>query len=213
MRGRRIYVDIDDVLSSTIERLIDLLEQLHDRRVEVEEVLHFDLEKSFGLDADEIARFMEHAHADPVIESLEPAPGAREVLGRWAASGHHVHLVTGRPPITNAASRRWLASHRLHHDALDHLDKWGRPSWNLDGLPAIGFDELPRLRFEYAVEDSLDTAVRLVEQLDVPVALMDRPWNRAVDRLPREVRERLVRCRGWDDVAGWLARNEERRGR
>ena len=34
----RVYVDIDDVLAHTIESLIDLLAEMHGRRVEVEDV-------------------------------------------------------------------------------------------------------------------------------------------------------------------------------
>lgn len=200
MSERRIYVDIDDVVSATIERLIDLLEHLHERRVEVHEVEHFDLEKSFGLDADEIAAFMDRAHEDHVIESIVPTLGAADVLRRWGDGGHHVSLVTGRPPETNAASLRWLESHGIHHDALHHLDKWGRPRWNQRGLPALRFDELPDLGFDFAVEDSLETAVRLVEEFGLRVALMDRPWNRSIDELSAATRARLVRCESWEEV-------------
>jgi uncharacterized HAD superfamily protein len=204
----RIYVDIDDVLSRTIERLIDLLEEMHARRVEVEEVRHFDLEKSFSLDGAEIQAFMDRAHSDAEIEAIAPAAGAAEVLAGWAESGHSISLVTGRPPITNEASRRWLERHSIAHHALHHLDKWGRPTWNEDGLPAIGFDDLPAFGFGFAVEDSLDTAVRLVEVLDVPVALMDRPWNRDVGGLSAGLRERLVRCHDWQQVSRFF---DERR--
>ena len=61
--GRRIYVDIDDVLSRTIESLIDLLDETHGRRVAVEDVRFFDLEKSFDLSVEQIAAFMDRAHA------------------------------------------------------------------------------------------------------------------------------------------------------
>jgi uncharacterized HAD superfamily protein len=199
--GRRIYVDIDDVLSATIECLIDLLEATHERRVAVEDVHHFDLEKSFGLAEHEIAAFMDRAHADDVIESIEPTPGAPGVLSNWAEAGHRVTLVTGRPPTTNAASRRWLERHRIPHASLHHLDKWNRPSWNRSGLPALRFEEIPDLEFDFAVEDSLDTAVRLVEEFGIPVALMDRPWNRDVGRVSSAARAGLVRCANWQAVA------------
>jgi uncharacterized HAD superfamily protein len=201
MSERRIYVDIDDVLSETISRLVDLLEHIHDRRVDPDEVEHFDLSRSFGLDANEIESFMERAHDDDFIESIAPTPGAAEVLSRWQAAGHRVTLVTGRPPKTNAASRRWLEMHDLSHEALHHLDKWNRPDWNLTGLPAIQFDDLSEFCFEFAVEDSLDTAVRLIEEFGIPVALMDRPWNRAVEPIARKTRGLLVRCSNWDQVA------------
>ena len=202
MSVRRIYVDIDDVLSATIERLVDLLHELHDRRVEIEHVHDFDLARPFGLDAEGIRQFMHVAHRDEVIESIAPHSGASSVLDRWAAEGHQITLVTGRPPITTHASRRWLETHGMKHEALHHLDKWGRPDWNDQGLPALRFEDLPAFDFELAVEDSLDTAVRLVDDLGIPVALMDRPWNRAVGHLPRRILDRLVRCRDWQDVAG-----------
>jgi uncharacterized HAD superfamily protein len=198
---RRVYVDIDDVLSATIERLIDLLEDRHGRRVEVHEVLHFNLEHSFDLTPAEIAEFMDAAHADAVIESIAPTEGAAEILDHWSADGHEIALVTGRPPSTNAASKRWLAEHGLAHHALHHLDKWGRPSWNRAGLPALRFEEIPALAFDFAVEDSLDTAIRLVEEFDLPVCLMDRPWNRATEGLAARTREKLLRCASWEEVA------------
>ena len=201
MSGRRIYVDIDDVLSETIERLVDLFEELHDRRVEPEEVAHFDLARSFGLDARQIERFMERAHAEDVILSRAPLEGAAEVLARWSGEGRRVTLVTGRPPSTHEVSRRWLEAHGVPHDEVHHLDKWNRPSWNEEALPAIGFEDLPGFDFEFAIEDSLDTAVRLVESLDIPVLLMDRPWNRLLDGVAPATRAGIVRCRSWAEIA------------
>ena len=201
MNAKRVYVDIDDVLSATIERLIDLLEDRHGRRVEVHDVQHFNLERSFDLSASEIVDFMDAAHADDVIESIAPTEGAATVLEHWDSTGHDITLVTGRPPSTNAASRRWLATHGLAHHGLHHLDKWGRPSWNQMGLPALRFDEIPALAFDFAVEDSLDTAIRLVEEFGLTVCLMDRPWNRATGSLPAGTNAKLVRCESWQDVA------------
>ncbi len=201
MSERRIYVDIDDVLCETIGRLVDLLEHLHGRRIDPDAVEDFDLSRSFGLEPAEIEVFMDRAHDDEVIESIDPIPGAADVLSNWKAAGDRIILVTGRPPRTNAASRRWLESHCLDHDALHHLDKWDRPSWNPEGLPAIRFDELHDFDFEVAIEDSLDTAVRLVEEFDIPVVLMDRPWNRGLHRVARRTRESLIRCTNWMEVA------------
>jgi len=200
MSGRSLYVDIDDVLSQTIESLIELLDHLHDRRVDVAEVRHFDLEKSFALDRAEIAHFMDQAHSDEIIESISPTEGAVEVLDSWGERGDKVRLVTGRPPTTHQASRRWLETHGLRHDSLHHLDKWQRPDWNLDALPALRFEDIESFDFDFAVEDSLDTAVRLVEEFEIPVALMDRPWNRGVSHLAKGTRSLLVRCFDWKDV-------------
>jgi uncharacterized HAD superfamily protein len=198
---RSIYVDIDDVLSETIERLVDLLELVHERRVDLDAVEHFDLEKSFGLDPAQLDAFMERAHDDDVILSIAPMFGAADVLSRWDAAGHRITLVTGRPPKTNAASRLWLDTHDFTHETLHHLDKWNRPRWNLDGLPALRFDDIPEFEFDFAVEDSLDTAVRLIEEFEIPVALMDRPWNRSVESVSKKTRGSLIRCSDWTQIA------------
>lgn len=204
MSARCIYVDIDDVLAATIARLVDLLEHMHDLRVDPGTVANFDLSKSFGLDTTQIESFMERAHGDDIIESIAPIEGAAAVLARWQAQGDRVTLVTGRPPKTNAASRRWLETHDLNHAALHHLDKWNRPSWNLEGLPAIRFDDIPEFGFQFAVEDSLETAIRLVEEFEIPVALMDRPWNRCLDSVSRDTRSSLVRCADWSEIADFI---------
>ncbi|MEM9174884.1 MAG: hypothetical protein AAGC67_06590 [Myxococcota bacterium] len=201
----KIYVDIDDVLARTIESLIDLLDETHGRRVDVEAVRHFDLEKSFDLSDDEIFAFMERAHTDDALERIEPVAEGIRTLEDWRGDGHEVHLVTGRPPAANAASRRWLERHAVPHVALHHLDKWSRPTWNEAGLPALAFDELGAMAFDFAVEDSLDTAVRLVEEFALPVALMDRPWNRDLSGVAPATRARLTRCVGWAPVAGMMA--------
>ena len=201
MRTRHIYVDIDDVLSATIERLVELLDDLHERRVEPSEVAYFDLSRSFGLDREEIDSFMQRAHDDDVLLSIRPVAGAADVLAAWNALGHRVSLVTGRPPRTNAASRRWLETHDFNHESLHHLDKWKQPSWNLAGLPVIEFDDLADLSFEFAVEDNLDTALRLIEEFDIPVALMDRPWNRETSSLSKKARASMVRCHDWGEIA------------
>lgn len=204
MNERRIYVDIDDVLGETIERLIVLLEQMHDRKVGIHQIEHFDLAKSFGLSQREIAPFMERAHEDEVIESIVPISDAVKVLSGWGEAGHRITLVTGRPPITNAASRRWLETHDFFHESLHHLDKWSRPGWNIEGLPQIAFEDLSDFEFEFAVEDSLDTAVRLVEEFGIPVALMDRPWNRDLTFVSPGTRAALVRCSDWPQVANYF---------
>ena len=38
------------------------------------------------------------------------------------------------------------------------------------------------------------------ETWNIDIALMDQPWNRDTSGLSPEVRERLVRCRGWSEI-------------
>jgi uncharacterized HAD superfamily protein len=198
---RRIYVDLDDVLSLTIEPLAALLEALHGRRVAVEDVRHFDLGRSFGLDEVELDDFMRRAHEPGHLAALAPAPGAAEALGRWSRRGYRVEVMTGRPPSSAPISRDWLARHEIPHAQLACVDKYAREDWHAADEPALAFAEVGARGFALAVEDSLEVAVELASRWRIPVALMDRPWNRELPALPAGVGERLIRCRSWSEVA------------
>lgn len=196
--SRAIYIDFDDVLCHTIEVLLDLLAERHGRRVRREEVRHFDLERSFALSPDEIAAFMEHAHEPDVLLAMPPREAASGVLRDWAAAGHGIHVVTGRPAGCERPSRAWLEAHGLPVDSLQFVDKYGRYP---DCHRTVSLDRLGCQRFDLVVEDSLSMARFAVERWEAPVALIDQPWNRDVSELPAAVRARIVRCGCWAEVA------------
>jgi uncharacterized HAD superfamily protein len=197
----QIYVDLDDVLSHTIEPLVELLEKHFGRRVEVEAVEDFDLGRSFGLDACEIEEFMRRVHTPELLASLRPKPGAARALGGWLEQGYEVCVMTGRPPSTAGASRDWLKHHRIPHTSLACVDKYGRPDPAGRSEPALALDALPGLGFALAIEDSLEMAVHLAQRCGVAVALLDRPWNRDLSRLSEATAHRIVRCRDWAEIA------------
>ena len=197
----RIYVDLDDVLAQTIHALVALLERHFARRVEIEQVVHFDLGRSFGLAPDELAEFMRLVHQPQVLGALEPSPGAAPALASWIERGYAVAVMTGRPPSAASASRRWLREHRIPHTSFACVDKYARPDWAGPADRALPFDMLTGLGFALAVEDSLEVAALLAERCGVPVALMDRPWNRDLSGLGPAARAGIVRCHGWAELA------------
>ena len=197
----RIYVDLDDVLAQTIHVLVALLERHFARRVEIEDVVHFDLGRSFGLAPDELAEFMRLVHQPHVLANLEPSPGAAPALASWIERGYTVAVMTGRPPSAAPASRRWLREHRIPHTSFACIDKYARPDWAGPPGRALPLDVLSGLGFALAVEDSLEMAELLAERCGVPVALMDRPWNRDLSGLGPAARAGIVRCHGWVELA------------
>jgi uncharacterized HAD superfamily protein len=188
---RRIYVDIDDVLCHTALALTRLLEEHFGRRVAFEEVRWFDLARSFGLSSQDHERLMDLAHEPSVLSSYEPVAGAREVLESWTARGYDVALCTGRPASTAEATRDWLAEHRMPYGSVYFVDKYGRSGHE----SSLRLEDVAAMKFELAVEDSHDMATYLAGAARIPVALVDRPWNRS------ETHERIVRCSSWPEIA------------
>ncbi|MDH3254282.1 MAG: bifunctional metallophosphatase/5'-nucleotidase [Acidobacteriota bacterium] len=194
---QRIYVDMDDVLCETAHGFLALLSRIHDRSIEYEEIVSFDLGRSFDLTRDEVDAFMERAHRDDVLLDLDPIPGSIETLHEWKHRGYRLEIVTGRPPSSEPISRAWLDRHGVPYETLTFLAKYAHLHPASDFERAKPLSELSRDDYCLAVEDSRDMARFLADTLALDVALLDRPWNRnGEEPLPGQV----VRCRDWDDL-------------
>ncbi len=195
---KRVYVDLDDVICETGPDLLALLEKHFGRRVELEDVTTWDLGVSLGLDQQDLRQFMHYAHEPHVLQQHRPKPGALEQLARWSNVGVEVWIVTGRPTQTYSATRDWLAARNVAHTRLVFADKYGNYGGlqeMTDGVEAMPMEQIAGLRFDIAVEDSAAVAAVLHDELEIPVALIDQPWNRQMESTPR-----LRRCQSWEDV-------------
>lgn len=203
--GRAIYVDLDDVLSETIEPLICLVEERFGRRVALETLREFDLGRAFGLVGSQLDELMRLAHEPECLAGFAPKPGAADTLGHWRASGYDVSIMTGRPPSTARSSREWLHRHDMAHTRLACVDKYGRDDFADASEPLVELEALVEFGFVLAVEDSAEMAMHLALHCEITVALIDRPWNRELGPLPRDAAQRIVRCGDWSEVAEHFA--------
>lgn len=197
-----IYVDVDDVLADTTAALLALARDLFAKDVAYEDCHSFDLGESFGLSVHERDRLLDAAHTDPVIEAMAPVDGASRALAAWSRRGYRVEIVTGRPPETLAATRRWLRREGMAHDVLASVDKYGRQGHLAEAVP---LERLSSRRYLVAVEDSLAMARFLVEEVDTTVLLLDRPWNRRVEEVGEDTRRRIHRVSSWAEIEARVA--------
>lgn len=193
----RIYVDFDDVLCETAMSLSVIARRLFGVHVPFERIRHFDLRKSFGLDAAQYDRLMAAAHEPEAILGYEEIPGASRTMLKWMAEGREVEVVTGRPFRTSKASREWLVCHGLGDMPLIHVDKYGRepPPRPGEGR-SLTLEEFSRLRYDFAVEDSPAALDHLAKMEGCRVVVFSRPWNMDVP-LPGP---RFTRADGWRGV-------------
>ncbi len=197
----RIYVDMDDVLCHTSHTLVDVLEERFGRRVEIEEIVDFELKTSFDLSEPELAELLRIAHQPRWLDRIAPVDGAKQALEQLTRAGCEVAIVTGRPASAWDASQRWLRTHEMAHTHLEFLNKYGRQDWAesaSSGPPTRTLEEVATMGFDFAVEDSFKMAIFLADQVGIPVALIDRPWNR--EAIPSRIADRVSRCRNWIEV-------------
>jgi uncharacterized protein len=177
MRTKKtIYVDMDDVLCETARGCLAIIERKFGKQIAYECLTNFDLGQACELGAEETAALYHIVHHPDELLKLEPIDGAVPILKQWIGAGYEIAIVTGRPPITYEPSLEWLRLHHVPYQSFTMVDKYAR--FTTENTIAITLSELASQRFCFAVEDSPTMARFLAEQMQVPVKLFDRPWNR-----------------------------------
>ncbi len=174
--ARCIYVDFDDVLCETASALTGLLAREFGKQVAFADIFSFNLADSFGLPPADLEHLMEVAHQPEALLGMQPLPGAVETLNRWATDGYAIEVVTGRPPATRATSEEWLRRHGVPCTALTFLDKYNRHG-DAPGDRSLTLDEFRTRRYALAVDDAPRMIAFLADDMQMPVAVMARPWN------------------------------------
>ncbi len=124
---------------------------------------------------------------------FEPVEGAVQTLKAWTDMGHIIDIVTGRPTSTQEATLAWLERNDVPFRGFIMVDKYNRPGNDL--CLAISKEELSMMAYDLAVEDSPDMALFLARNMEVPTALIHKPWNRECIR-----HDNLVRCASWNEI-------------
>lgn len=122
--------------------------------------------RDLGLNGEQFAAACDQAVADGTLFARgEPYPGALAALGRIAAAGHRIHLVTARTggdhDAVVVATRAWLAEYRMPHDAL-----------------TFTADKTSVADLNFFVEDCVDNYDALAAA-GTHVWLVERAWNAA----------------------------------
>lgn len=190
---KTIYVDVDDVISRTTETYPDVIARQFGKDVSFEDLTGFDLKRCFKLTDNEFQHFFDLVHQPDFLMGFEPVEGAVQTLQDWAETGHVIDIVTGRPTSTQEATLEWLAKYDVPFRGFIMVDKYNRPGNDMS--LAISNAELSMMTYDLAVEDSPDMALFLARDMDVPTALIHRPWNRNC-----AIHDNLVRCTTWSEV-------------
>ena len=189
-----IYIDMDDVLCATAQHFLIILEREFGKKIFFEQLTDFDVGQACALTDDEREQLYRIVHHADELLSIPPIDGAVNVIGEWAEVGYEIAIVTGRPPDTYEPSIEWLRRYQVRHDSFLIVDKYGR--FAADGTKSISLDALTERCFSWAVEDSPTMAIYLASQMKIPVALLDRPWNR--NCLKHDL---VARHNHWHDIA------------
>lgn len=192
----RIYIDFDDVICETARKFCELAKQLFNINKSYEEVVFFNLQKSFNLTDSQYDELMIEGHKPEVLMSYKETENSSFVINSWVDDGHDVKIITGRPFDTYEMSRRWLDEHGLDRVPLLHVDKYGRENFNKNSTYNLTLEDLYNMQFDIAVEDSPAAFQHLEHFKNCKVFVFNRPWNKC-NELPSSS---YCRCVDWLDI-------------
>ena len=139
-----------------------------------------------GVPQDRFSEFLDETFADPGLYSTAPVcDGVASALVELRAAGWDLVGITARPPHLAAATRAWLARHRLPVEEVHHT-----PVGTKSAVAG-------RLKADATIEDNPTEAELLADVCDS--WLLDRPYNQASPVL------RARRLSSWDDAVARLS--------
>ena len=178
----RIAIDIDSTLHHYWDQLSAFARKRFGVELPYDEQITWQIER---LKPEQVATCVQWTHEPEQIAAAHPYPGAVEVLRRWHADGHFIHITSHRDVAAHEATARWLDGHGIPHDELycsyDKVTK----------CVEIGIDVL--------IDDS---PVNLQRALDdgITAATIIHPWNRELCET-----EDVVCARDWPELDRRLA--------
>lgn len=199
----KIYIDFDDVISETGRYLSGLAKELFGIILPYERMMYFNLQQAFGLDGKQYDELLREGHVTERLLSIEETPSASDIINKWVDEGHEIFVITGRPFAAYEASRKWLDNHNLRRIPLFCVDKYGRENLISGSTYNLALDDLYKMNFEFAIEDSPSAFTHLLHFDHCRVAVFDRPWNK-LTVLPDE---NFKRCKGWMEIDRYLEEN------
>lgn len=174
----RIALDID----STLHHYWDLLDSIARQRFGVE--LPYAEQRDWGitqLERADLVSAIEETHSEENIVNAEPYPGAVEVVTRWHADGHWIHVTSHRAIATREATERWLDRIAMpYHDLHCSYDKVSR---------------CLELEIDVLVDDS-PVNLAAASEAGIVAATIVHPWN---ERLVEE--GAAIGGRDWPELA------------
>lgn len=192
----KIYIDFDDVICETAAYFTKIAKELFGIDVPYSEVQFFNLRKAFDLNEDQYDELMRVGHLPENLLAYEETDGAVETINRWVDEGHEVSIITGRPFDAYVPSRKWLDDHNLKRVPLFCVDKYGRENFMKDSTFSMTLQELYRLSFDLAIEDSPAAFEHVLHFEDCKIAVFNRPWNQNAT-LPNDD---FIRCQNWQEI-------------
>ncbi|MFA9455814.1 hypothetical protein ACERJO_03500 [Halalkalibacter sp. AB-rgal2] len=185
MKKKRMGFDIDGTVTDP-NTFIPYLNKHFKKNLTLDHLIEYDLTSILGITEEQFWEWM--GQFEGTIYSEAPiAMNAEQTLHEWSKHHDLVYITARRKHLTDI-THQWFTEKQL---PFDHIELVGKH----DKLDAIKEHEV-----DIFFEDKHDNAVAIAEEFQIPVILLDTPYN----RLPAP--ELVIRATNWLEAKAWVER-------
>ncbi|WP_062046343.1 hypothetical protein [Bacillus sp. JCM 19034] len=175
--------DIDGTITDP-NTFIPYLNKHFKKKLTLDDIVEYDLTSVLGITEEQFWEWM--GQFEGTIYSEAPiAIDAERILHEWNQHHDLIYITARRKHLSNI-THNWFEEKALPFDYIELVGKH-------DKLEAI-----KKHQIEIFFEDKHDNAVAIAEEFNIPVILMDTPYN----RLPAP--ELVIRATNWLEAKSWV---------
>ncbi|GAE24743.1 HAD-superfamily hydrolase-like protein [Halalkalibacter wakoensis JCM 9140] len=180
---KRFGLDIDGTVTDP-NTFVPYLNKHFNKSLTLDDLTEYDLTSILNISEEQFWEWMGQ-HEGLIYEQAELAEHAEPILHEWTKH-HQLIYITARRNHLSDVTQKWFMSKAVPYDHIELVGKH-------DKLEAVREHQL-----DIFFEDKHDNAVAIAEEFNIPVILMDTPYN----RLPSPTN--VVRAQNWLEAKEWV---------
>lgn len=190
----KIGIDLDDVLSLSMQEVINFHNDTYGTKINIKDVNTYNLWEVWGGTVEEAVRKVHEFHKSSYAKEAKPVKYSQEVLNKLKKN-NELYIITARKDDIKNESEEWVNKYFPNTFSNIYFTNHFSTDPNKKTTKKKVCDDLD---IDIFIDDSLGNALECSDTKR-KVFLLDYPWNQ-MDKLPANV----VRVKSWKELGGYI---------
>ncbi|PSL42302.1 hypothetical protein B0H94_1161 [Salsuginibacillus halophilus] len=175
--------DIDGTVTDPAT-FVPYLNDHFNRSIRLEDITEYDLTNVLNITQEDFWNWMQQ-HEHHIYQQADLAVGVDKALESWQQHGRLTY-VSARGEHLLSTTKQWLETNNLPYHHIELIGKHDK------------LESIQNHNIDIFFEDKHDNACDIAEACNIPVVLLDTPYNR------KPAPEQVVRANNWNEAKAWV---------
>lgn len=180
---RRFGFDIDGTVTDP-GSFIPYLNKHFNKSLTINDITEYDLTTVLEVSHKDFWNWMKE-HEENIYAEAIIAPYFPDVLSKWQ-NQHELFYVSARGNYLESVTKDWFLRHEIPYHHIELIGSHNK------------INTINKLEIDIFFEDKHDNACDIAEECNIPVILLDTPYN----RLPTP--KNVIRSTNWQEAFKWV---------